>query len=310
MKYYLAVTDNEWFEYLRHLKPDEVNFWRPGGQQGFAALEPGGLFLFKLHAPLHFIVGGGYFIHYTRFPLSIVWRIFELKNGAPEFSTFSQLVFRHRREDEKTVSDPVIGCIILTEPFFFGEQDWIKRPHDFALNIVQRKTYDSNEPNGAKVWRQVDERLTSRRVGASGPTAVISDQGARYVIGTAKHRLGQSGFRAVVTNAYRRRCAISGEKTLPVLEASHIRPFSQEGPNELHNGILLRADLHNLFDAGYVTLTKDYDVEVSKRIKEDFDNGRNYYEFHGKRLIVLPENTLERSSKEFIPEGAASPRVA
>ena len=50
-------------------------------------------------------------------------------------------------------------------------------------------------------------------------------------------RLGQGAFRVVVTEAYHRRCAISGEKTLPVLEAAHIKPYTQEGPHEISNGL-------------------------------------------------------------------------
>src|SRR5690606_6533257 len=84
-------------------------------------------------------------------------------------------------------------------------------------------------------------------------------------------RLGQGAFRVSLTDAYHRKCAISGERTLPVLEAAHIKPYSVSGPNHLSNGILMRADLHKLFDSGYLTLTKDLKVEVSKRIKEEFE---------------------------------------
>ena len=66
----------------------------------------------------------------------------------------------------------------------------------------------------------------------------------------AKHRLGQGAFRIVVTDMYQRRCAISGEKTLPVLEAAHVKPFSMNGENAPENGVLLRSDIHTLFDAG------------------------------------------------------------
>ncbi|HEY8423583.1 MAG TPA: HNH endonuclease signature motif containing protein, partial [Clostridia bacterium] len=66
---------------------------------------------------------------------------------------------------------------------------------------------------------------------------------------------GQGAFRVLVTDAYNRQCAVSGEKILPALEATHIKPYSKEGPNDVKNGILLRADIHKLFDAGYITIT-------------------------------------------------------
>jgi len=98
-------------------------------------------------------------------------------------------------------------------------------------------------------------------------------------------RLGQGAFRVLVTDAYHRRCAITGERTLPVLEADHIRSYSETGPHLISNGLLLRSDLHILFDEGYVTLTEDLRVQVSDRIKEEFENGREYYQHRGKPLV-------------------------
>ena len=89
-----------------------------------------------------------------------------------------------------------------------------------------------------------------------------------------------------VTDAYARRCAITGEKTLPALEAGHIRPYAKNGPHEIRNGLLLRSDLHNLFDLGYLTVTLDYRVNVSRRIKEEFENGRDYYALHGASVMM------------------------
>jgi putative restriction endonuclease len=94
-------------------------------------------------------------------------------------------------------------------------------------------------------------------------------------------RLGQGAFRLTVTDAYERRCAISGEKTLPVLDAAHIRSYGEGGEHDPTNGLLLRTDIHRLFDLGYVTVTRDLRFEVSHRLKQDFDNGRHYYELHG-----------------------------
>lgn len=84
-----------------------------------------------------------------------------------------------------------------------------------------------------------------------------------------------------------RQCAISGERTLPVLEAAHIKPYTQSGPHATANGLLLRSDLHKLFDTGYLTITQDHRVEVSGRIREEFENGREYYRFRGSKLLIL-----------------------
>ena len=63
MKLYVGITDGDWHRQLAAtLDLEEVNFWQPSGGPHFKALPAGGLFLFKLHAPRHFIVGGGVFL--------------------------------------------------------------------------------------------------------------------------------------------------------------------------------------------------------------------------------------------------------
>jgi putative restriction endonuclease len=99
-----------------------------------------------------------------------------------------------------------------------------------------------------------------------------------------KPRLGQGAFRVLVTDVYSRRCAVTQERTLPALEAAHIRPYSDGGVHEAKNGLLLRRDIHSLFDAGYVTVTPDLHFEVSRRIREEFENGKHYYAMHGQRI--------------------------
>lgn len=63
----------------------------------------------------------------------------------------------------------------------------------------------------------------------------------------------------------------------------------------MNNGLLLRSDVHRLFDRGYVTVTPDHRFEVSPRLREDYENGRTYYGMHGMR-IALPEQ------KEDLPD--------
>ena len=97
-----------------------------------------------------------------------------------------------------------------------------------------------------------------------------------------------------------KRVAYFGEKTMPVLQAAHIRPFSEQGPNKPQNGLLLRADVHILFDKGYITVTPELHVEVSKKIKEEYENGRDYYKYHGAQLVNLPQTEMVRPSREFL----------
>src|SRR5205085_11710232 len=83
-------------------------------------------------------------------------------------------------------------------------------------------------------------------------------------------------------------------------EAAHIVPYIEQGPHATSNGLLLRADFHKLFDLGMITVTPDYRVEVSPRIKEAWFNGKAYYSLHGQRLAVLPESETDRLNPEYL----------
>jgi putative restriction endonuclease len=91
--------------------------------------------------------------------------------------------------------------------------------------------------------------------------------------------------------------SVTKERTLPALDAVHIKPFGKSGPHSVNNGILFRSDIHKLFDTGYVTISDDYRFEVSKRIKEEFENGRDYYAMHGRSLYLPPERKLRPASE-------------
>ena len=89
------------------------------------------------------------------------------------------------------------------------------------------------------------------------------------------------------------------ERVLHVLEDAHIKPYEKSGPHAIVNGVFLRSDIHRLLDSGYVTISPNYHFEVSRRIKEDFDNGEEYRKLHGSRLY-LPARTADYPSSEFI----------
>lgn len=284
----VAVTDGHWFEMLRR-QPDlaEVNFWAPSAVN-FRALQPGEMFLFKLHAPRNVIVGGGIFAHANAMPCSLAWQAFGAANGAQSAQEMRARIARYRKADPSDRSDFEIGCRILTQPFFFDEADWLPVPQSFAPNIVSFKTYNTGDAEGLALWEAVNERLS--RSPFSGMAEDEARFGAPHLI---KPRLGQGAFRVLVTDIYRRRCAVTQERTLPALEAAHIRPYGDGGAHAAQNGLLLRRDIHSLFDAGYVTVTPDLDFEVSRRIKEEFDNGRHYYALHGQK-IHAPNDTAQR----------------
>jgi putative restriction endonuclease len=166
---------------------------------------------------------------------------------------------------------------------FFREGNFIPVPASWSPNIVSLKTYNTDDADGAALWNAVTRGMEET---SSDPVVDAPRYGEPQLV---KPRLGQGAFRAVVTDTYGRKCAITQERTLPALEAAHIRPYSEGGPHETTNGLLLRRDIHSLFDSGYVTVSSDLRFEVSRRIKEEFENGKHYYELHGQRIFV-PED--------------------
>jgi putative restriction endonuclease len=299
MKFFVGVTNNEWFEYLAARQPDEVNFWRPRSQSDFRAIPVGAPFLFKLHAPLNFIAGGGFFVRHDFLPLQWAWQAFEEKNGVPNMATLRSRMLEHRSASELGRQ---IGCTILTQPFFFPRDVWIPVPPDWSANIVTGKSYDTAEPAGQSLWQQVQERLErTASPNLPGVERLGEEEQARYgQPQLVMPRLGQGAFRVLVADAYRRRCAMTGERTLPALEAAHIQRYSEHGPHRVDNGLLLRSDLHHLFDLGYLTVTNDYVIQVSRRIRAEFENGRDYYALDGHPLKALPTAAADRPSLHFL----------
>jgi putative restriction endonuclease len=304
LRAYVGVTDNDWFRFLRSQPGiDEVNFWQPSGGTQFRALLPGQPFLFKLHRPENFIVGGGFFAHFSLVPARLAWESFGIKNGAPDFDQMWLRIARYRRGELDPHSDPVVGCIILVDPFFFDDRDWIPAPADFSANIVRGKGYDLAVSPGREIWNEVMARRsmpqepTLRPV--SGRDRALEDQPVYGSPALVKQRLGQGAFRVLVTDLYERRCAVTGERALPVLQAAHIKPISQDGRHRTSNGLLLRSDIHTLFDRGYLTITPDRRFQVSRRLKTDFNNGEEYRKFAGRELWV-PASTEDQPDPELL----------
>lgn len=301
MRAFIGVTDRDWYKTLAQFPSlDEVNFWQPGGQRRFSALGRGELFLFKLHSPHNFVVGGGLFSYSTQLQTSLVWEAFGEKNGARSLAEMRTRIAKYRRPSKSAYEDYVIGNILLSQPFFLSRDQWIPVPSDWSANIVTGKLYDLGIEPGRSLWASIQERLLR-----SSALPETQDGLRRYGDPSLYFpRLGQGGFRVIVTDAYSRRCAVTSERTLPVLEAAHIKPYVEGGEHEISNGILFRSDIHTLFDRGFVTVSPDYRFEVSKRIREDFENGRDYYKLSGVRLNMpvdpakLPEPNLLRWHNE------------
>ncbi len=286
IKIVVALTDWDWFTHLRGRRPREINFWAPSNTT-FKALRPGELFLFKLHADRGGqIVGGGLFTHATSLPCSLAWDAFGERNGAVSYQELRERISRYRNVPPPGPRDFTIGCRILGMPFFFDEPEWFAPPN-WSPNIVSLKGYGTDQPDGRQLWDAVTNRL------ARDPLIHPLGEAVPDAPGIIRTRPDHGAFRVGIIDAYDRQCAVTAERTLPALDAAHIRPFTDTRHHEIPNGLLLRRDIQGLFRAGYVTVTRQRVFEVSHRIKDDYENGRDYYKLHGSRIQV-PADLLLR----------------
>lgn len=293
MNLYLALTDNRWFRFLRSRPElDEVNFWQPGGGRHLRQLQPGAPFLFKLHAPEHFIAGGGRFVRSVKnIPIDLAWETFGEKNGAATLAEFRERVVSHRADRDPHAK---IGCLIVSDLFFFADDEWIPAAPFWSMGVRQGHYLDFTEGRGLELWNEVQLRRAARMPVADELAEPAPMYGEPVLV---PPRIGQGGFRFGILDTYHRRCAVTGEKALPTLDAAHIRGVAEGGQHRLDNGLLLHSDVHRLFDAGYVTVTPEHRFRVNQRLKTEFDNGEPYFPFDGSELW-LPPDPQERPSRE------------
>ncbi|MCK8114801.1 HNH endonuclease [Anaerosoma tenue] len=302
MRGFIGNTDYDWYRFLA-AQPDidEVNFWQPSGGGGrFGVVSPGEPFFFRLKSPHNAIAGFGYFASYSALPAWLAWESFGRTNGAADFDEMRARIERYRRRSGATdpgrPGDYAIGCIMVASPVFFPQELWVREPADWAPNIVRGRGEDLTRGEGLRIFTECLERAQQLGV----PTLLAEPDRPRYGEPTlVKPRLGQGIFRVSVLDAYDRACAVTGEHSLPVLEAAHIMPYADGGTHDVTNGLLLRSDIHRLFDLGYVTVTPEYRFKVSDALAEDFHNGRTYYAERDRRVVV-PDAEWMQPSRELL----------
>lgn len=299
MRGYVANTHSDWFDFLAAKGQwEEVNFWNPSDYYAFRG-EPGSPFFFRLKSPINAIGGFGIVAGFAKLPEWLAWECFEQGNGAATFEEMQARLSAIRTQNDIKGSGELkqIGCIILSNAIFFSRDMWIPQPVNWGRQNMRYKGYDLAEGEGLRIWCECQERVTTH-----ARDIVTFEQPPLQRWGTpilVTPRLGQGTFRVAVTEAYQRACAVTGEHSLPALEAAHIKPFADEGPHTVSNGLLLRSDLHRLFDRGYVTVTPVYRLEVSRLLKEHFKNGKSYYPLHGRELDI-PTPVRQRPDPELL----------
>ena len=291
-RYVVRSTDPGWFSFLSARRPREVNFWIPSA--GPVAVVPGTPWFYQIRGTPH-IAGCGFFAAYSKMPLLMAWETFGEANGAATYAEFMKIIAKLRDAPTSGISE--IGCAALVDPIYFSQ------PVPYTRMYGPMVSHDTREPESARLWQALTEAMHGAFADVPRPadTAIsqLSLPGGRGAPTLIRPRLGQSAFRTAVLAAYERRCVVTGERTLPVLQAAHIRPFADLNEHDVRNGLLMRSDLHVLFDAGLVTVDPNLRFRVSPKIREMYENGRDYYALND-RSIRSPRSHDERPLREHL----------
>ncbi len=290
MRLFVGLTERAWVERVAALAPGDANVWRPH-QRLFRALAPGEPYLLKLHAPWNAIVGAGRFVAAERLPLSLAWLAFGAANGVADPADFRRRVAR--AHPEQAVADPPLSCVILDRPVLLGESDWLAAPDDWRPSVAHGKVYQGDEARA--LWDALRERLGDRWDDAP----------------PADDALYPGRLRLAVAEAYGRRCAATGERSLAALDVVHLHPPSRGGPNRVENGLLLRADLARLFEHGLLWVEPDgFVVRLHPSVRRTARSASPYALLDGRPLRVVPERFDLLPSREFLAAHAAASRAA
>lgn len=301
LKVFVGVTDRDWIAQLSARDDlDQANFWLPSASQGFGALSNGDLFVFKSKAADgNQLVGGGIFDAFVKARVLDAWEWFGEDNGVTTLEDFRSRVQKYRRTIEPLPYDAEVGCVLLRSVEFFRPEDRIGAPVEWSSSIVRGKSYHTEElPFDHPVLRAAAQYLTP---GLQLP-GTVPDYLRERMFGDAKlvaPRLGQTSFKAVIANNYSYRCAITGDKVRPVLEAAHIVPVAAGGTHRPDNGLLLRSDIHTLYDRGYIAVDPSLRLMVSPRLRDEFGNGDALYARAGTE-VAAPTRRQDRPKKEFL----------
>ena len=266
LQFRVGVTDRAWFEYFRQ-RPAliEMNFWCPGTLN--TRVEPGTVWVFLLKP--NTIAGCAVVEVAYSLPLWLAWDAFGAANGSDTRDEFYEKISGYRKSG--TTLETEIGCIGLTSPSFFDQPfDFEPYQATWTNRSQPTKRYDTGSPEGVALWKQIQQRL--KPLHAISPGAAANSHAERLV----RVRLGQGGFRTRVIESYLGGVQLRESAPCQPLKAAHIKPFTLVREHEVANGLLLRADIHKLFDLGYVTVRPDLKFQVSDALRQDYSNGRIY----------------------------------
>ena len=280
----IALTDVSWFEFLREKDFKLINFWTPTGWEP-KKINPGDMFYLFLKKPYRKVGGYARYVYSLQLTVRDAWNKFAQANGASDINMMLEQLsaIRGTRIDENTI----IGCILLQDPVFLPDNEF------FDSQIIGVEIKQAMQKfkyiRGAEI---IGSEYTTDEI---RDYVLNEETTVEYTLTEQKRRIGQSAFREKLLELYGK-CAVTREDYPLVLEAAHIDPYIGESSNHPQNGLILRSDVHKLFDANLLVIDTNYRVRLSNILSE------TSYERFENKLIELPEN------RKYYPSLAALER--
>lgn len=127
--------------------------------------------------------------------------------------------------------------------------------------------------------------------------AIHTDHDARVrELRSVALREGQHAFRSALLTAYNNKCAITGSCVVAILEAAHIFPYRGKHTDRVDNGLLLRADIHTLFDKGLIYIDTNGYIQIDNCLLNS-----EYNELCGRKLR-LPDNNRDHPHPDHLSQ--------
>lgn len=229
------------------------------------------------------ICGYGIYQGIEKMTIKEAWKKFGPNNGCDSYASFKDKlgVYNKSIEDDKT-----IGAICLSDVVFFDDNNFIDLDLinvEWHNCIVKFKRYYNEDPI-----------ISCHQINNTENFRLIPKAPKKKKHSETTQREGQSEFRQKVASAYCHKCCITGESCADLLEAAHIQGYISKESNHIQNGLLLRVDLHKMFDSGLLAIEENYRVIVSKIVTSEY-----YQSFNGKP-ISLPCDKYNHPSTDAL----------
>lgn len=159
------------------------------------------------------------------------------------------------------------------------------------IDEAKDKNWQTTVSSKYQIWTVSEDEINSSEE-TFNPDNI--DETKEKITKTIANRRGLSTFREILLKAYNEKCAITGTSVTSILEAAHILPYQGEKTNHISNGLLLRSDIHTLFDLGLISIDGSYNVVISQSLADT-----EYSSYNGKK-ILLPKSIFEYPSREAL----------